>query len=195
MIFYSLNFPIKKPLNTVPPAPPLASPTPHPPPPPSPPRPRLQESRGERILRSAHAQQQDSTRMCRGSRWLTASRRTLSPRPAPASRPPRTPAPHARCSGILSCRAHTATGRNQATAGREESSPGRLKSTTFLKHRAQTALETGLLQFEQSPTSVYLHQNQVSREEMIRLQRCARRRDSWNRPSHNRDWGGGGGTL
>ncbi|XP_045107412.1 uncharacterized protein LOC123502255 isoform X3 [Portunus trituberculatus] len=73
-------------------------------------RPRLQESRGERILRSGHAHQQDSTRMCRGSRWLTASTRTLSPRPAPASRPPRTPPPHARCSGIPSCRAHTPTG-------------------------------------------------------------------------------------
>ncbi|XP_045107411.1 uncharacterized protein LOC123502255 isoform X2 [Portunus trituberculatus] len=72
-------------------------------------RPRLQESRGERILRSGHAHQQDSTRMCRGSRWLTASTRTLSPRPAPASRPPRTPPPHARCSGIPSCRAHTPT--------------------------------------------------------------------------------------
>ncbi|XP_045109283.1 uncharacterized protein LOC123503509 [Portunus trituberculatus] len=78
-----LNFPIKKPFNTVPPPPPLASPTRHPPPPPSPQRSRLQESRGERILRSAHAQQQDSTRMCRCSRWLTALRRTLRHRPAP----------------------------------------------------------------------------------------------------------------
>ncbi|XP_045107418.1 uncharacterized protein LOC123502262 [Portunus trituberculatus] len=85
MIFYSLNFPIKKPLNTVPPPLSLASPTPHPPPPPSPARPRLQESRGERILRSAHAQQQDSTRMYRGYRWLTASTRTLSACVTPTS--------------------------------------------------------------------------------------------------------------
>ncbi|XP_045109676.1 uncharacterized protein LOC123503746 [Portunus trituberculatus] len=62
---------------------PLASPTRHPPPPPSPQLSRLQESRGERILRSAHAQQQDSTRMCRCSRWLTALRTTLRHRPAP----------------------------------------------------------------------------------------------------------------
>ncbi|XP_045109697.1 uncharacterized protein LOC123503761 [Portunus trituberculatus] len=109
-MIYSLNFPIKKPFNTVPPPPPpcITHTTPT-------------STTITSTITTTRIQRRTHTPQCpcaaagfnKDVSLLSLAdhlEKDIEAPPSPASRPPRTPGPHARCSGIPSCRAHTATG-------------------------------------------------------------------------------------